>query len=619
MSRTRNHLRLRLLVALGLALASVTPLLAQSPRHVLLVINDASQDSIRVGEHYARVRGIDQAQVVRISVEPKDDVARLDYERRIEEPIARWLRQHAAEDRIHFIVLTKGVPLRVTGTGGRQGTLASVDSELSLLYRSMTGRPVPPGGPLPNPYFLGDTPVAQAKPFTHETHDIYLVTRLDGFTADDVIALIDRAQKPASEGRIVLDMKAAWTDKGNEWLQAASERLTAMGKGALVTLESTSEVVGGTQGVIGYYSWGSNDPAIRTRRLGLGFVPGAIAGTFVSSDGRTFAPPPEGWTLGTWSDPRTYFAGSPQSLAGDLIREGVTGVSGHVAEPFLDATIRPQILFPVYLSGFTLAEAYYLAMPYLSWQTIVVGDPLCQVASMKRPDETTLDPPQDPATEEPRYFATRRFEAAMAERQGQGAPFNADAVKLALRADARLVRDDKTGAEEALIEATKLEPRLLQAQLTLAQAFEQRGEHAKAMERYRAVLAQDPNNVVALNNLAYAVATREDKPGDALPLAQRAFTLSRGNATIADTLGWVHHLMGNNTEAARYLTQAARTELNNAEIQLHAAQVLLAGGQIDAARQALERALQADPAIADRDVVKALQAKVGKGGPAPRP
>jgi Tfp pilus assembly protein PilF len=190
---------------------------------------------------------------------------------------------------------------------------------------------------------------------------------------------------------------------------------------------------------------------------------------------------------------------------------------------------------------------------------------------------------------------------------------------LALRADARLVRDDKTGAEEALIEATKLEPRLLQAQLTLAQAFEQRGEHAKAMERYRAVLAQDPNNVVALNNLAYAVATREDKPGDALPLAQRAFTLSRGNATIADTLGWVHHLMGNNTEAARYLTQAARTELNNAEIQLHAAQVLLAGGQIDAARQALERALQADPAIADRDVVKALQAKVGKGGPAPRP
>ncbi len=619
MSCTRNHLRLRLLPVLILALATAAPLFAQSARNVLLVINDSSQDSIRVGEHYARVRGLDQAQVLRVTMDAKDDVTRADYERYLEEPVARWLRTNAAEDRILFIVLTKGVPLRVTGTGSRQGTLASVDSELALLYRKMTGRAVPPGGPIPNPYYLGDTPVAQARPFTHAAHDIYLVTRLDAFTADEAIALIDRAQKPAAEGRIVLDMKAAWTDKGNEWLQAASDRLAAMGKGSQVALETTSEVVTGAQGLLGYYSWGSNNPSAKARRLNLGFVPGAIAGTFVSSDGRTFAAPPEEWTIGTWSDPRTYFAGSPQSLAGDLIREGVTGVAGHVAEPFLDATIRPQVLFPAYLAGFTLAEAYYLAMPYLSWQTVVVGDPLCQVAALTRPDETMLDPPVDPATEEPRFFSTRRFEAAMAARQGQGPPFNADAVKLALRADARLVRDDKAGAEEALIEATRLEPRLLAAHLTLAQGFEQRGEYTKAMERYRAVLAQDANNVVALNNLAYALATRDNKPGDALPMAQRAFTLSRGSATIADTLGWIHHLQGNTAEAARYVTQAARAEPNNAEIQVHAAAVFLAGGQMDAARQALDRAVQLDKELASRDDVKELRARMEKSGPGSRP
>ena len=55
---------------------------------------------------------------------------------------------------------------------------------------------------------------------------------------------------------------------------------------------------------------------------------------FVSTDGRTFKEPPADWTIGPWTDPKKFFANSPQSLAGDLIREGVTGVAGHVAEPY---------------------------------------------------------------------------------------------------------------------------------------------------------------------------------------------------------------------------------------------------------------------------------------------
>ena len=105
-------------------------------------------------------------------------------------------------------------------------------------------------------------------------------------------------------------------------------------------------------------------------------VPGALAATFVSSDGRTFEPPPADWVpSGDWKNPRAMFAGSPQTLIGDLIREGVTGAAGHVADPYLQSTIRPEILFPAYLAGFNLAEAFYLAMPNLSWQTVVIGDP----------------------------------------------------------------------------------------------------------------------------------------------------------------------------------------------------------------------------------------------------
>jgi tetratricopeptide (TPR) repeat protein len=280
-----------------------------------------------------------------------------------------------------------------------------------------------------------------------------------------------------------------------------------------------------------------------------------------------------------------------------------------VAEPFLDATIRPDILFPAYLSGFTLAEAYYLAMPYLSWQTVVVGDPLCAVATMKRPDETSLAPPLDPATETPRFYSRRRVEAEEA-----GAPkamdISREALQLAVLAESRFARDDRAGAEQALLKATELAPRFLSGQLLLANLHEERKEYEAASKRYRAVLDVDGDNIIALNNLAYNLAVREKKPGDALPLAQRAYTLSRGSGVIADTLAWVHHLLGNDAEAARYVQEALKGAADNADVQLHAAVVLAEGGQVDAAKKALARAVELDPKVAEREEAKALRAKL---------
>lgn len=70
---------------------------------------------------------------------------------------------------------------------------------------------------------------------------------------------------------------------------------------------------------------------------------------------------------------------SPQSLTADLIHEGATGASGHVFEPYLTRTPRPDYLFPAYLGGRNLAQSYYLSIPLLSWMNIVVGDPLCSL------------------------------------------------------------------------------------------------------------------------------------------------------------------------------------------------------------------------------------------------
>jgi uncharacterized protein (TIGR03790 family) len=593
------------LTALVLSLFAA-PALAQTADNLLLVVNQSSPDSIRVAEHYARVRGVPQTQVLRVTVDAAaDEIERVAFERQIQDPIAAWIRRNSAQDRILFIVLTKGVPLRIRGTSGRNGTQASVDSELTLLYRRLTGDEPPLVGPLANPYFLGDTPVAQAAPFSHKAFDIYLVTRLDGYTVDDVLKLIDRGAAPSRDGRILLDERAAEdSGGGNTWLKAAADWMAGHGFGDRLVLEAGGRVLTGEKNVLGYYSWGSNDPAITMRTFGLGFVPGAIAGMFVSTDARTFREPPAGWATGPWTDRTKFFAGSPQSLSGDLIREGVTGVAGHVAEPYLDATIRPNILFPAYLSGFNLAEAFYLAMPFVSWQTVVVGDPLCAPFPRKAPQPSDIDAGIDPSTGLPALFSARRLRVAAAR------GVRMDAARLVVRAEVLSAKDDKAGARAALEEATALEPRMLAAQMALARDYELSRDYDKAIERYRLALRVNADDAIALNNLAYLMAVQKHLPADAVGYAERANHLSPGNPAIADTMAWIQHLLGRNYEAAPIMTGVVKAEPANADFRLHAAVIYAAIGKLDEAAAELKEALRLDPSLATNDEVKTLRTKL---------
>ena len=593
----------------ALVLAAVTSLAsAQSGDNVLLVVNEASADSGRVAEHYARVRGVPQTQVLRIKVDAAvDELDRAAFVARIENPISEWIRSNSAQDRILYLVLAKGIPLRVTGTSGRGGTMASVDSELTLLYRRLTGQLVAGDGRVENPYFLGAAPPDQAKPFTRAAHDIYLVTRLDGFTVKDATALVDRALKPSRDGRILLDQRTgAGAAAGNAWLEQAAARLRATGSAERVALDTTDRVLRDEPQVLGYYSWGSNDAAITTRRLGLSFVPGALAATYVSTDGRTFTEPPASWTFGKWMDRSSFFAGSPQSLAGDLIREGVTGVAAQVAEPFLDAAVRADILVPAYLAGFNLAESFYLSMPYLSWQTVVAGDPLCRPFARPGIADGGVDKGLDPDTELPAIFSARRL-AVLTKTSSP------DAAKAVLRAEARLARGDREGARKALEDAAALDQNLLVVHLALAGEYEAQQAFDQAIERYRLVLASSPDNVLALNNLAYALATRKGDPAGALPHAERAMQLSAGRSPeVADTLAWVQHLLGRDREASDLLARLVKAAPAQPAYRLHYAAVLASLGRMADAGVELKEAVRLDPSLESSDEVKALRAKLGR-------
>ncbi len=61
----------------------------------------------------------------------------------------------------------------------------------------------------------------------------------------------------------------------------------------------------------------------------------------------------------------------------NMLKHGVVGTLGAVAEPYLQAFPKPSVFFPLLLSGkFTQSEVYFLTTPEVGWRIAYVGDPL---------------------------------------------------------------------------------------------------------------------------------------------------------------------------------------------------------------------------------------------------
>lgn len=367
---TGKAIHLCLFAAACILLGPATAL-AQSPAEVVVVVNDSSALSRTVGEYYARARAIPASQICRIRTAEVEEVSRPTYESEIEQPIARWLKQRGFVDKALVLAVTAGTPLKIRGEDGLRSTAASVDSELSVLYMKIKGRKVLLPGPMANPFYA-----TRRKKFTHREFPIYMVARLAGYRFEDIRAMIDRGLRAVNRGVVVLDTKDGGRDGGDEWLRRAARKLP----GGRALLEESNRVVSGIKDVIGYASWGSNDPNRKTRTVSMAWLPGAVVTEYVSTNGRTFAEPPPGWNIGRWGLPAAYWRGAPQSLTADWIRAGATASTGHVYEPYLAQTPRPQELFPAYLvEGLTLAESYYRSIPAVSWMNVLAGDPLCRL------------------------------------------------------------------------------------------------------------------------------------------------------------------------------------------------------------------------------------------------
>jgi uncharacterized protein (TIGR03790 family) len=339
--------------AAALVLASGADARAQngsriSVDHVLVVSNDASPDSVAIANYFAEKHRLPAGNLMHIRCADMEECTGREFDEQIQSPIKAYLAKKHAD--IDYLLLTKGIPIRV-GDGARAGY--SVDSLLTMLDRA------PLATRTPNPYF------AKVDRFSHREYNMYLVTRLIGYTRADCLALVDHALKARSGDGVFLFHVGPGHEGGgyksvNEGMRKAHGLLSARG---LRSVLSTSETfAGGYIRLMGYFSWGSNDGKYDKKAYNsLRFLPGAVAETAVSTSGRTF------------TDPNA----PGQSLIADLVAQGVTGCKGYVSEPYADAIAHADILFDRYAQGYNLAESFYMASYWVYWKGIVIGDPLC--------------------------------------------------------------------------------------------------------------------------------------------------------------------------------------------------------------------------------------------------
>ena len=344
---------------------------AQTGENVLLVVNRNSPVSRQIADYYRPRRSVPVKNVCTIDTTTDEEIQWNVYEQQIEKPIADCLKKAGLVESVLYIVTTLGVPLKVDGPGSRQlAEHASVDSELALLYSKLKGvedlahrrlsqpllhapRHALPASRLPH---LPGHPPGSLRSGRRQGHHRPLAERPQSrqIRHRPAIAQGRAGQRLAAHRRHAAAQVARGARRNHRVRSTTRPTSSGTPVGAPTTTTAPQRFL--------HFQW----------------LPGAIAAEFVSTSARTFRRPPDNWSPSTaWGDKSKYFADSPQGLIADLLHEGATGASGNTYEPYLNACARPDYLLPAYNQGRNLAESYYLSLIYLSWQSVIVGDPLC--------------------------------------------------------------------------------------------------------------------------------------------------------------------------------------------------------------------------------------------------
>ena len=402
---------------------------ANTEKEVLVVYNANITESEDLAMYYASPetgRGIDRQYILGLALlkGPADYVENIDrtteYEPQIRDVIKAWLDDDmnaAFTANIKYILLCKGVPHKIRGENEfdyNNSTCSSVDSELCTLYsdwlpssRARCGTRkssrLPATAQQPELLHGGKRElhpqdVLRQRQREATTYKLdYLVGRLTGYSYADAKASVDRAlvADTSGTGWIIFDSQAdhlqydtmlepVWPDdipNPDPIWQCGATMLTDAGYNVVSDATPTNIYHDYAalqpdrfQNVIGYCSWGvhnGNPTTYILNDLGFTYRPGAVFMSYESFNATTFS-------CTNIDDLTIDHAGQGQIM--DFIHMGGTVAIGNAWEPFTVGVGDERWVFDRYIAhGDRWIEAAYKGLRLLSWQEVVVGDPLCRV------------------------------------------------------------------------------------------------------------------------------------------------------------------------------------------------------------------------------------------------
>jgi tetratricopeptide (TPR) repeat protein len=171
--------------------------------------------------------------------------------------------------------------------------------------------------------------------------------------------------------------------------------------------------------------------------------------------------------------------------------------------------------------------------------------------------------------------------------------------------------NDLNGAIEAFRKAKEIDPANYLPVLELALLYNRTGRDEEARKTYEEVIKLQPDNVEALNNLAYIKADNGVDLDQALAYAQRAQQKRPNDPNVIDTLALIYIHKNLTDDSLRMLRDLVSKTPNNATFHLHLALALYQKGDRPEAKKELETALRNKPNDRDQSRIKELMAKVG--------
>lgn len=172
-------------------------------------------------------------------------------------------------------------------------------------------------------------------------------------------------------------------------------------------------------------------------------------------------------------------------------------------------------------------------------------------------------------------------------------------------------KGDIERAIATLRQAVQADPKNWGALLFLSRVLGDNGQMGEAQQGFRHVLALQPENADAMNNLAYVLSESGGDLDEALRLVRRALQKSPNEPEFTDTMGCIYLRKKMSATAVQTFNVAVQRRPDNATYRYHLGWALMEKGDKASAKDELQKALTRRPSLSERASISELLGKIG--------